>query len=176
MRMRFALGFLVTVALAATAPGFAQAQRGPTAAAELKSAKGQTVGRAELNEGAKGVMIRLHLEGAPAGDHAFHIHQVGKCDAPTFQTAGPHLNPTNMAHGVMSEKGAHLGDLPNVHVPAGGALDVEVFVPGAHLAGANGILDADGAALVLHAQPDDYRTDPSGSAGDRIACGVITKS
>lgn len=167
--MVFAVCAFVPVALQAQAGGQAA---GGAATAELKDAKGQTVGHAELSEGPKGVVVRLRLEGAMAGERAFHIHQIGKCDPPSFESAGTHFNPTKMAHGVLSDKGPHAGDLPNVHVPTGGRGEVQMFVQGVQF---SGLMDADGAALVMHAKPDDYRTDPSGSAGDRIACGVITK-
>ena len=177
MRLRetlMVLAVCVYMPAAMSAQTGAQAARG-SATAELKDAKGQTVGRAELSEGGNGVVVRLRLEGAMAGEHAFHIHQIGKCDPPSFESAGTHLNPTKMTHGILSDKGPHAGDLPNIHVPAGGRGEIEFFAHGLRFSGANGLMDADGAALVMHAKPDDYRTDPSGAAGDRIACGVIMK-
>jgi Cu-Zn family superoxide dismutase len=169
MRVRFTHGLL---ALVVFAPALVLAQAQATAKAELKDAKGVTVGNAELTEGAKGIVVRLRLQKAPGGEHAFHVHETGKCDPPTFQSAGGHLNPNKATHGIFSEKGPHAGDLPNVHPTTGGALDVEIFAPGLKM---SDVLDADGAALVMHAKPDDYRSDPAGNAGDRIACGVITK-
>ncbi len=146
------------------------------ATAELKDREGQTIGQAKLTETPNGVLISLNLERAPAGERAFHIHQVGRCDPPTFESAGGHLNPTGAQHGFLQEKGPHAGDLPNVHVPKDGRLTVEKLARGVTLqAGKSSLLDADGSALVMHAKPDDYRTDPAGAAGDRIACGVIQK-
>ena len=99
--------------------------------------------------------------------------RVGKCEPP-FTTAGGHFNPEQRAHGFKNPHGHHLGDLPNIVTPAAGKLDFEFVVPGVVLAGPFGMLDADGAAIVVHATADDYLTDPAGNSGARIACGVIT--
>jgi len=154
----------------------------PIAKAELKDAKGQTIGHAELTGTPNGVLIRLHLQSAPPGVHAIHIHAVGKCEAPSFESAGPHFNPTKAPHGYMTPRGPHAGDLPNLHVPAGGTLEVELRAEHASIGGKEDplrgdredpLLDGDGAALVLHEAADDYTSDPAGNAGARIACGVI---
>jgi Cu-Zn family superoxide dismutase len=145
----------------------------PKARAELKNAQGQTVGTADIVEGAGGLLITLRLREIDAGIHALHLHQTGKCDAPAFESAGGHFNPSNTMHGVLAAKEPHAGDLPNIHVPAAKHVDVDLIARGLKLRGANGLLDADGASLVVHASPDDYQSDPAGNAGDRIACGVI---
>ena len=147
-----------------------------TARAELKNSKGQPVGKAELTEATGGVLVRLMLSKASVGVHAFHMHATGKCDAPSFESAGAHLNPAKAQHGLQNPQGPHQGDLPNLHIGQSGMLDAEVMLPGASLMpGANSLFDADGSALVLHAAADDYKTDPAGNAGDRVACGVVMR-
>ena len=145
------------------------------ATAELKNASGQAIGRAQLASTPHGVHLTVTLDKAPSGDHAFHIHGVGKCDGPSFDSAGEHFNPAGAEHGFYNVKGAHAGDLPNIHVPATGEHGFEFFVKGLTLRSAdNSVLDADGAALVMHKASDDHKSNPAGNAGDRIACGVIT--
>lgn len=154
----------------------AGAQTPSGATAQLKDAKGQAVGSATLTETPRGVLVSVQLTKAPQGEHAFHIHMTGKCEPPAFESAGGHFNPASAEHGFLAPKGAHAGDLPNVHVPASGALTFEFLAAGVTLgSGANSLLDADGSALVMHAKPDDYKSQPSGAAGDRVACGVVTK-
>ncbi len=144
-----------------------------SATANLKDASGNEVGKATLTNTPNGVLIRLDLTAAPAGEHAFHIHATGKCEPPDFKSAGPHFNPDTAKHGFENPEGPHAGDMPNLFVPGDGKLSLEVLNPGASLSGEAALLDTDGAALVIHAGPDDYQTDPAGNAGDRIACGVI---
>lgn len=146
-----------------------------TATAELKNQKGKKVGTATLRQTPNGVVITLKTSGLPAGEHAMHIHETGKCEAP-FKTAGGHFNPKGHQHGIENPKGKHAGDLPNLHLPKRGELQVTVFTDGVTLTpGASSVFDADGSAIVIHAGKDDYTTDPTGDAGDRIACGVIQK-
>ncbi len=159
---------------AALALGASAARAADTATASLKDASGNEVGKAALTNTQSGVLIRLDLAAVPAGEHAFHIHAVGKCEPPDFKSAGPHFNPDTTKHGFENPEGPHAGDMPNLFVPADGKLSIEVLNPGASLSGEAALLDADGAALVIHAGADDYQTDPAGNAGDRIACGVIT--
>lgn len=145
-----------------------------SAKASLKAADGKDVGTAELTAVPGGVLIKLNLKGLPPGDHAFHVHAVGKCEPP-FTSAGGHFNPASRKHGLMSDEGHHAGDMPNLHVPASGELAVEVVNTDITLEKdkPNSMFDADGSAIVIHASADDYKTDPTGNAGDRIACGVV---
>jgi Cu-Zn family superoxide dismutase len=144
------------------------------ASAVLKDVAGNEVGKATLVATPSGTLLTLELTAAPPGTHGFHIHAVGKCEPPDFASAGGHFNPDETKHGLINPEGPHAGDMPNIHVPEDGKLTVEVLNPLVTLSQQSALLDADGAALVIHAEPDDYLTDPAGHAGGRIACGVIT--
>lgn len=154
-----------------------QETRVNTATAKLISANNSEVGEARLQQTPNGLLIHLHLSHIAPGTHAFHIHRVGKCEAPDFQSAGGHFNPRKEGHGIVDKDGKHAGDLPNIHVPESGSLTLEVLATHMTLnQGKDQLFDPDGAALVLHARLDDYRTNPAGDAGQRIACGVITST
>jgi superoxide dismutase, Cu-Zn family len=141
----------------------------------LRDASGRTVGTALLTPAAEGVRVVLSTSGIPAGMHGVHVHMTGLCDAPDFTTAGGHFNPAGRQHGTDNPAGAHVGDLPNITVDANGRGTMTGVAMGAALQGeaANSLRKEGGTALVVHAGPDDYRTDPSGNSGARIACGVI---
>ena len=143
---------------------------GASAVAMLHTGIGAEVGRATATEVAGGIRYTLDIRGLPAGTHGAHVHTAGRCDGPDFASAGGHWNPTAMKHGTMNPQGPHEGDLPNLIVGADGRGTLGVTVPGATMAG---LLDADGSAIVVHAGPDDLKTDPSGNSGGRIACGVF---
>jgi Cu-Zn family superoxide dismutase len=163
--------FIAALGIACAASLSAHAQ---TAKAPLKDASGKDVGSVDLVQTPHGVLLKLSLKGIPAGEHAFHVHAVGKCEPP-FTSAGGHFNPGGRKHGMAAADGAHAGDMPNLHVPASGELAVEIANPAISLVKGqpNSVFDADGSAIVVHAKADDYKTDPAGDAGDRIACGVI---
>ena len=146
-----------------------------TAKAPLKDKSGKDVGAVELTQTQGGVLLKLSVKGLPAGEHAFHIHAVGKCEPP-FESAGPHFNPTNHKHGMMSGEG-HAGDMPNLHIPPSGALEIEAVNAAITLEKGkpNSVLQPAGTAVVIHGGKDDYKSDPAGNAGDRIACGVIVE-
>ena len=144
-----------------------------SATAMLVTSTNAPAGRATATEVAGGVRFTLDASGMPAGTHGAHIHMVGRCDAPGFESAGGHWNPTQMKHGTMNPQGPHQGDLPNLVIGNDGRGTIGATIPGATLAG---LLDADGAAMVVHAAADDLKTDPSGNSGGRIACGVFQQS
>src|SRR5205807_2685722 len=122
-----------------------------------------------------GVLIHVNMTNAPAGVHAFHIHETGKCEPP-FTSAGGHFNPTKKQHGLENAMGMHAGDMPNIDVPSNGALAFDVLDHDVTLRlGSNSLLDTDASAIVIHDKGDDYKSDPAGNAGDRVICGVITR-
>ena len=143
---------------------------------EMKDGAGQSIGTATLSESMGMVHIQLDLKGLKAGEHALHVHGTAKCEGPGFTTAGGHFNPAAKKHGLQSAEGPHAGDMDNFTVAADGTAKGMVMAKGISLGtGTNSVFTGGGTALVIHAGPDDMKTDPAGAAGDRIACGVITK-
>jgi superoxide dismutase, Cu-Zn family len=149
---------------------------GATAVADMRNVSGQPVGTAMLTQIGDVVRIELEVQGLPPGTKGVHIHEVGSCEPPTFTSAGGHFNPLGKQHGLLNPQGPHAGDLANIVVGPDGKGRLETSAGFVTLgAGTNSLLDANGSALVIHAAPDDFRTDPTGNSGARIACGVISK-
>lgn len=152
----------------------AEPASGASAIARLVSASGAPMGTATVTQVSGALQLRVDGMNLPSGAHGVHIHQVGNCTAPDFTSAGPHWNPTGAQHGKDNPAGMHMGDLPNLLVGSDGRGTLEYRIAGATLTGGDhAMLDSDGAAIVIHATADDYRTDPAGNSGARIACGVF---
>ena len=142
---------------------------------ELRKADGTLAARAMVYESLGKLEVRVQAAGLVPGQYGVHIHAVGRCEGPGFESAGAHWNPAGREHGSLNPQGPHLGDMPNIEVDENNAGRVEFAISGAAMQGGERpLLDADGASVVIHAAPDDYRTDPSGNSGARIACGVLT--
>ena len=158
--------------LAATAHAHAQ----QTATASVINGDGSQIGTVTFSQTASGMLhVIAELTDLPPGPHGFHVHETGECDAEGgFESAGGHFSG-GKDHGIMSEEGPHIGDFPNVNVGQDGILKVEFFTARLSLEedSENSLLDQDGSAIMIHDGPDDYTSQPSGDAGDRIACGVI---
>jgi len=147
------------------------------AVAELTNTSGQSVGTARFTQAGNVVRILVEAKGLPPGPHGAHVHAVGKCDPPDFNSAGPHFNPTNKQHGALNPQGSHAGDLPNLTVGPDGTGRMETTTEQLSLgSGPSSVWDADGSAFVVHANADDFKTDPTGNSGARVACGVLVKA
>lgn len=147
--------------------------QGLQATALLRTADGLDAGRAVARAGPDGqVTVMVDAQGLPPGPHGVHVHTTGRCDGPTFETAGGHWNPANAQHGLEPPPGQHAGDMPNLVVGQDGRGSLEYQLVGATF---EGLLDSDGSAFMVHASADNQRTDPSGDSGDRIACGVFER-
>lgn len=171
MRVRYLLIALPLVCAAALA------QNAPKSAhANLVNGQGMPIGTAAFSATKTGVRIKLNVSNLPPGVHGIHIHAVGKCEGPAFASAGGHLNPDMKMHGKDNPMGPHAGDLLNFTVDAKGKSKATLTADHVILGdGPNSLFHAGGTALVIHQGPDDYKTDPAGNSGNRIACGVIEK-
>jgi Cu-Zn family superoxide dismutase len=141
------------------------------AVATLRTAQGESAGTATATAGEGGIMLSLRVQGLTPGMRGVHVHTTGRCDPPGFESAGGHWNPAEAQHGMENPQGQHAGDMPNLTVNANGEGTLEYTLSGGAM---DGLFDADGAAMVIHASADDQKTDPSGNSGDRVACGVFT--
>lgn len=165
------LALILPLAACATTAADRQELVGATT---LSDAAGKQVGTATLRAADGGIVLSILVTGlTPQQRHGIHLHAVGACQAPAFASAGPHLNPAGRQHGLANPVGSHLGDLPNLIADAEGHARVTAMLPGEQAAIRNQLFDNDGTALILHAQADDLRTDPSGNSGNRIACGIV---
>jgi Cu-Zn family superoxide dismutase len=143
---------------------------------QVADAQGKNVGTVTLSETKKGVEVKAHLENLPPGEHAVHFHREPKCDAPDFKSAGPHFNPDLKKHGLQNPEGHHNGDNPDFTVDANGKAKFSIVNKNVTLGNdSHSLFSNGGTSLVIHANADDQKTDPAGNAGDRIACGVITR-
>jgi Cu-Zn family superoxide dismutase len=161
--------------LAAGLPALASsAVTSRSVSAEIARPDNVVVARATLSQSAAGIIVSVTARGLAAGRYGIHIHDAGLCEGPAFASAGGHWNPAGRQHGRLNPMGFHAGDLPNLEIAADGTGRVRFTVAGGRLrGGAHPLLDTGGASIVIHAAPDDERTDPSGNSGARIACGVV---
>ena len=144
--------------------------------ARLDFANGLPAGTAQILSNGRTISLAIAATGMEPGEHGFHLHTTGRCSAPDFTSAGGHLNPAGREHGSLNPQGKHLGDLPNLVVGASRSASAEVEIGSDNVELRNTLFDEDGTAIVIHAGADDYRSDPAGDAGSRVACGVLKRS
>lgn len=146
-----------------------------TAKALLYDTNEELIGEVTFKEMEKGLELSMIANSLSPGVHGIHIHEVGKCEAPSFESAKAHFNPTHKQHGIENPLGPHAGDLPNITVDQEGEVQLNFITPDFTLKKGeeNSIFDEDGSSVIIHEKADDYKTDPSGNSGARIACGVI---
>jgi Cu-Zn family superoxide dismutase len=148
----------------------------PAAFAQLRDGSGRAVGNAVFVQDDGSVRVIIDVVGLPPGQKGVHVHAVGRCEAPSFESAGGHFNPGNAEHGSANPRGPHGGDLPNLTVDSTGRGHLEATLRRVSVdPGSRSLLDADGSSVVIHADPDDLRTDPDGNSGARVACGDIRR-
>lgn len=170
----FLRSLVVLPALLCASAAFGQAPK--SAHADIVNAQGQKVGTAHIVAEKKGLKIEVQVSQLPPGTHGIHVHAVGKCEGPDFKTAGGHLNPDSKQHGKDNPAGPHAGDLLNIEVKADGTAKATLLDTMVTLGdGPNSLFHEGGTAIVIHEKADDYKTDPAGNSGARIACGVIQK-
>jgi len=171
MRRRYLVIMLAMLGLGLPAIARAQSTR-----AQLKDAQAKVVGTATLSEVPGGVRVTLRVNGLKPGEHGFHIHAVGKCEPPDFMSAGGHFNPYRKHHGLANPAGPHAGDFPNLKVGADGTGSLDTIDSLVTLKeGAYSLIRPGGTSLIIHADPDDEKTDPAGNSGARVACGRIER-
>ena len=174
--IRFASLAALTVALISTGCATTSEVSGsspPIATADIVDATGANVGTARITAEGGAAVLHVDARMLKPGQHGLHLHTVGRCEMPSFTSAGAHLNPASRAHGMHNPSGPHLGDLPNLVASADGTAQAKATISGSIEDLRRSLFDQDGTAIVVHDGPDDYMTDPSGNSGSRIGCGVF---